>query len=183
MRRLSLLISVLLVASAACSGGPSLPEYAEEVEALVSTMNAQLDELDADVEGKQDLPAVRLYARERVDARTDFLDGMRALEPPDEVADLHTVALGIMERLVEAETALADRVMTLESTDGIDSIWDTPEGIAARTADEDAVALCLAAQSEFDETADRSELKDVPWIPSEMKAVVVVAFGCVAEDR
>jgi len=183
MRRLGLLIGILLVASAACSGGPTLPEYAEEVEALVSTMNARLDELDAAVEGEQDLPSVKQYAQQRVDARTDFLDGLRDLEPPDEVADLQTVALGIMERLVEAEAILADRVMTLESTDEIDSIWDTPEGVAARSADAEAVELCLAAQSEFDETADRSDLKDVPWIPPEMKAVVVVAFGCVAEDR
>jgi outer membrane murein-binding lipoprotein Lpp len=184
MRTLRLVVLASLVAVSACSSGTGLTEYAGEVEALVATMNARIDQLDAEVEQKQQsLQGVRSYAQERVEARSGFLAGLRALEPPDEAADLHDVALGIMERLTVAEAALADRVMTMESMDGIDSIWSTPEGIAALTADEKAIELCLAAQSEFDDTAGRSEFRDVPWIPSEMKEVVVVAFGCIADNR
>jgi len=43
--------------------------------------------------------------------------------------------------------------------------------------------LCQSAQSTFDETAVREELGDVPWVPPEMKEVVIVTFGCVAESR
>jgi hypothetical protein len=150
---------------------------------LVATMNARLDQLDVQVQGDQGLEGVRAYAQERVAARSVFLASLRGLDPPDEVADLHGVAIGIIERLTAAESALAGRVMAMDSVEGIDSIWDTPGGIAARTADEKAVELCLAVQSDFDDTAERSQLKDVPWIPSAMKAVVVVAFGCIAEDR
>jgi len=183
MNPLRLFVVASLVVVSACSGGPTIDGYAEELESLVSTMNARIDQLDAEVELEPGMEGVKAYARERVAARGVFLASLRGLDPPDEVADLHGVALGIIERLTAAESALADRVMAMDSIAGIDSIWDTPEGIAARTADEKAIELCLAAQSEFDDTAERSELKDVPWIPSAMKAVVVVAFGCIAEER
>lgn len=183
VKSLRIHVLALVVAVAACGGGSTLGEYAEELESLVATMNAQLDQLDEEAKGTQDLETVKSYARERVDARSDFLADLRDLDPPDDVAELHVVAVGIMERLTAAESALADRVMRMDSIDGIDSIWETPEGIAARTADDEAISLCLAAQTEFDDTADRSQLEDVPWIPAEMKEVVVVVFGCLADER
>jgi hypothetical protein len=183
MKSLRLHILALVVIATACGGGPTLGEYAEELESLVVTMNAHLDQLDAGLETTPDMEAVRSYARERVEIRSDFLAALSALDPPDDVAELHVVAVGIMERLTAAESALADRVMSMDSTDSIESIWATPEGIAARTADEEAVAVCLAAQTTLDDTADRSQLKDVPWIPPEMKEVVVVVFGCLVDDR
>ena len=183
MRTFRFLVLASLVAASACSSGPGLAEYAEEVEALLATMNARIDQLDGEVEREQSLEGVKNYAQERVEARSEFLAGLRDLDPPDEVADLHDAAIGIIGRLTAAEAALADRVMSMESIDGVDSIWSTPEGIVARTADDKTIELCLAAQSEFDDTADRSEFRDVPWIPSEMKEVVVVVFGCIADDR
>jgi len=183
MKLLRLHVLALVVVATACGGGLTLGEYAEELESLVATMNADLDQLDAGLEETQDLETVRSYAQERVEIRSDFLAALRALDPPDDVAELHVVAIGIIERLTAAESVLADRVMSMESTDGLESIWDTPEGVAARTADEEAVALCLAAQTTLDDTADRSQFKDVPWIPPEMKEVVVVVFGCLATER
>jgi hypothetical protein len=174
---------IMLVLAASCSGGPTTAEYAEDVEALVTTMNARLDQLDAEAEGTSDLELIQRYAEERVSARSGFVDGLHELEPPDELKVFHFTALEIMERLTNAESVLADRVMQLESADGIEDIWATPEGVAARAADAQAVSLCLAAQAEFDQTAERAELEDVPWIPTEMKAVILVAFGCESDAR
>jgi hypothetical protein len=183
MRALQLQILLLVVLATACGGGPSLPDYAEDVEVLVATMNARLDELDAETVGTRDLDEIKRYAQQRMIARSDFLTGMSDLKPPDDVLELHETAVGIMQRVFDSESILADRVMNLESASGIDAIWETPEGIAARAADAQAIALCLAAQTEFDQTADRAEFEDVPWIPYEMKSVIVVAFGCDAGDR
>jgi hypothetical protein len=177
---LLLLVAVLL---AACSSGASLADYAEDVETLIVTMNARLDALDAEFDATQDLEEMKEHASQRILARSRFLTGLRELEPPDEVVELHETALGIMERLTDAETAMADRVMSWESASDIEAIWETPEGIAARTADAQAVALCLAAQADFDQTSDRAEFEAVPWIPPEMKEVVLVAFGCEADGR
>ena len=176
------LLSIVLLA-AGCSGGPSLADYTRDLEGLVTTMNARLDQLDEELDGTQDLEEIKRYAEQRVAARSAFVAGLRVLEPNDDVVKLHESALGIMERLTAAESAMVDRVMGWESTSDIVPIWETPEGIAARTADAEAVALCLAAQAEIDQTADRAEFEDVPWIPSDMKEVVRVAFGCEADSR
>jgi hypothetical protein len=178
----TLLLSVVILA-ASCGGVPSTADYAAEVEALVTTMNARLDGLDVEVEGTQDLQAIRRYAEQRVLARNDFLIGLRALNAPNEVAELHDTALEIIGRVTAAETAMADLVMASDSVSDIEALWETPEGIAARTADAQAVALCLAAQAGFDQTSDRAELEGVPWIPTEMKEVIRVAFGCDAKQR
>jgi hypothetical protein len=181
----SFVVSVLVLGllTSACSGGSSVTDYAEEVEALVVTMNARLDDLDADLEQNQDLDHIRTYAAQRVVARSALIDSLDTLVPPDDVAELHGTALEILKRVTAAEAAMADRVMTWTSEFDIEPIWETPEGVAARTADADAIAVCFAAQAEFDPTADRAVFKDTPWIPAEMKEVIVVAFGCEAEDR
>lgn len=183
MRLRDVLIPLVLVVAVGCSSGLTTAEYAEEVEALVAIMNGRLDQLDAEADGSSDLGLIQRYAQERVSARSAFLAGMQNLEPPSDVEALHVVALEVMERLTNAESAMADRVMQWKSADDIDAIWETPEGIAARAADERAVSLCLAAQAEFDQTAERAELEDVPWIPGEMKSVILVAFGCEADSR
>ena len=55
--------------------------------------------------------------------------------------------------------------------------------LATEALDEEAVALCQVAQAEFDATADREVFGEMPWIPSELREVVSVAFGCTKEER
>jgi hypothetical protein len=179
----ALFMIAIAVLASSCASEISLPEYAEEVEALVSTMNARLDELDAELVDTADLNSVKEYARERVKARTVFLSGMKELDAPEAVVDLHAEAISIMGRVVETEGTLSDMVQDLNSLSDVDSIWDTPEGVAARTADARAVVLCEAAQETLDNTDSGSEMEGVPWIPPEMKQIVQVALGCHAELR
>lgn len=180
---LFVIVIVIAVLGSSCASEMSLPEYAEEVEALVTTMNARLDELDVEFVDTANLSGIKEYARERVKARTDFLSGMNELDAPEVVVELHTEAISIMDRVVETEGTLSEMVQNLDSVSDVDSIWETPEGVAARTADERAVALCEAAQDTLDSTASGSDLEGVPWIPPEMKQIVRVAFGCHAELR
>ena len=85
--------------------------------------------------------------------------------------------------MARTEAELAARVLAMDSPVGIEEIWETTEGQAARAADADAVALCRAAQAEFDSTKERAALEGVPWIPADLKQVVRVAFGCTPEER
>jgi hypothetical protein len=172
-----------MMLTAACSSSPSVAEYAEDLEALVTTMNSRLDESDAELAETPNLEEIKSYATERMAARSAFLMGLRELEPPEDVGDVHVTAIGIMERLTASESVLADRVLGWQSERDIEAIWETPEGIAARAADAQAVELCLAAQADFNQTAERAELEGVPWIPSDMKEVILVAFGCETENR
>ena len=182
MRRLVAAILVSGLALSACGGESGLTEYAAELEAAVAEMNGRLDELDAELSETSDVEQVKRYATERVAARYAFVRVLENLDPPSNVSDLHDAALGIMGRVADAESALADYVIESNSLTKIDDFWSTPLGVAARSADAEAIELCLAAQAELDSTK-RSDLADVPWIPPELKEVVVVAFGCIAEER
>ena len=182
MRTLTIAVLLSGLALSSCGGGLSLTDYAAELESAVTEMNGRLDTLDADLSETDDLAHVKRYAAERMQARHAFVQALENLDPPSDVRDLHDTALGIMGRVVEAESALADYVMELDSLAGVGDLWETPLGTAARTVDAEAIALCLAAQDELD-TTERSGLSNTPWIPPELKEVVVVAFGCIAADR
>ena len=173
----ALSLALVLVA---CGGGTlTLSEYGEQGEQLVIEVSQRVDALDAALESDdQTVDSVQAYWDERVEARRDFSEGLAALEPPDEAAELHAIVVDVFNRLTAAEESLAARVTSLETVSGPAEWWATQEGQAARAVDEEVPQICVAAQGAFDETADREAVVDVPWMPPEMKEVVRVAFGC-----
>ena len=183
MRPWFTLVCVVLVLGVACSSTPSLPEYAETVEELVTIMNSRIDAADTLYEANPTVENVQRYATDRMAARSEFIELFGALDPPEEVADLHAAALGILTRLAAAEAEWAALALEVDSAVGLDDLWTSVEIRAVRAVDEEAVAICIAAQSELDATAERETLSDVPWIPPEMKEVIVVAFRCSRQER
>ena len=176
-------VTIMTLFVSACSSSMSMGEYAKEVERLVVTMNQRIDGGEAEVAADPTLEQARSYATDRLDARHDFIEAFDALEPPDEVVDLHTTALDIFDRLVAAEIVLADLVMVAGSYEEADAVWVTPQGEAFRKIDEEAVALCAVVQADLDATQQRDAFSDTPWIPPEMKEVIEVAFRCDRADR
>jgi hypothetical protein len=180
LARISTVALSLALVLAACGGGTlTLSEYGEQGEQLVIEVSQRVDALDAELESEdQTVDSVRAYWDERVEARRDFSEGLAALEPPEEAAELHAIVVDIFNRLTAAEESLAARVTSLETVSGPAEWWATPEGQAARAVDEEVTQICVVAQGAFDETVDREAVVDVPWMPPEMKEVVRVAFGC-----
>ncbi len=171
--------AVLLMATSCGGGSSSLAEFATEGEELTRTVIAQIAALDAEWGTREPTQAAaRDYWERRVAARVEFLEGIRELDPPDGLVELHETALDLFGRLVDAEEALAARVAAYQHPTRPDEWWDTPEGRAARAIDEEGIAICHAAQAGFDATQERQVLSDVPWVPSEMRESVRVAFGC-----
>jgi len=160
----------------------SLAEYAAAAEELIFDMNQQLNELYAAAREVDSLEGTKRYIAERVQLRYDFLDQLRELVPPDGSAELHEAAIGAIDRLVSAEAALSARVQELDTYIGVDAIWTLAEAEEALAADAAAIALCQSAQSDLDRTELRKELGDVPWVPPEMKEVVLVALRCMNEQ-
>lgn len=170
----------LALAVAACGGGTlTLTEYATEVEALVAEMESSFDSIDSRWEGQAPtIEGARQYWDRRLEIRADFLAGVRDLNPPEELETQHETALDLFGRITAADEALAARVATFET---ITEHWQwvgTPEGHAAEAVLAEVYSFCRASQAEYDATADREALRDVPWIPPEMQQVVKVAFGC-----
>lgn len=165
----------LALLGAGCGGGGlSLDEYAQEVESQTTGLYATLDELTI----RDRVPTVEemqtLY-RELAAAYHRFHDGLAALEPPTDAADLHEVSLDIISRLATTHDALAERSLTAES---VDELMGSAESLAARATEQEIIAFCIAAQHQMDATAEREAFQDVPWIPSELQQVVNVVFGC-----
>ena len=182
-RRPVLLVTVGLVMGA-CGGGPTLTEYAGEVELIVQTMNSRLDATEIILDNEtQTLGRIRAYADDRVAARKAFLAGFEELDPPSEATDMHTAALDVIRNLVSAEQELFDPAHNSDDIVEVSALWATPSGQAARAADAKAVALCQAAEQALNSTEERQQLAGLPWVPSELQEVVTVAFGCLPEDR
>jgi hypothetical protein len=170
----------LAVTVAACGEeGLTVAEYAAEVEELVADMVARFEAIDD--EWQSQTPTAEgadEYWTQRLAIRADFLDGVRNLDPPDEVADMHAAAIDIFSRITAADEALASRVATFETVTDHWQWVDTPEGRAADAVLEEVYAFCRASQADFDATVEREALEGNEWIPSELTQTVSVAFGC-----
>jgi len=170
--------------AAGCSSGPSLTDYAADLEQLVSTMNARLDTIDVILdEETPSLASVRGYAGDRMAARNQFLTGFEDLVPPAKARDIHEAGLDVIRALVQAEQEVADLAFATDDLATVSALWESPTGQAARAADQQAVELCQAAQQALNSTEERQQLAGVPWVPTELQEIVTVAFGCLAEDR
>ncbi len=179
MRRTSSVVCLVLFL-VACGGGPlTLEEYGARAQDLVTAVTVRIDDLDADLESyAQTADGTAGYWDNRLDARVEFLEGLEALDPPEEAAELHEVVVVLFSRLNDSEAALAEHVATMAPGIGAAAWWDTPEGRAAAAVDEEVSTICHVAQGQFDQTERRDAFGDMPWIPTEMKAAVRVAFGC-----
>jgi len=91
----------LAVILAACGGDSvTVSEYAEQAEGLVAVMESQFEALDAQWESSDPtVEGARKYWVRRLEIRIEFLEGVRALDPPEEVADQHAAALGVLQDL------------------------------------------------------------------------------------
>jgi len=175
---LSLVLGSLILVG--CGRGTlTVSEYAAAAEDLVAVMETQFESLDTDWESQTPTAeGAQRYWTRRLAIRAEFLEGVRALDPPDEVVDQHTAAIDVFTRITAADEALAARVATLDTVTEHWQWVETPEGQAAEAVLEEVYAFCRASQAEFDATGAREPLTDVPWVPPEMKEIVRVAFGC-----
>lgn len=184
MRSMILMIGLTLLGSGCGDGGLTMDEYANQVENLLTTMNSRIDALDPEARDQPStMESAQTFWDTKVEARHEFIEGLESIEPPEEAAEMHAAALGIVTRLTLADERVAEFVGALESEQELSLLYESQEFLATEAVDEEAVAMCLAAQAEFDSTADREVFGDMPWIPSELREVITVAFGCTKEER
>ncbi|MBT8194310.1 MAG: hypothetical protein KJP22_12970 [Acidimicrobiia bacterium] len=184
MRRSALLTLALALFAGACGSGPSLTDYAAELEALVTSHNVDMDANDDEIEnGPATVESIRDYATTRMSLRNGFRTQLEAIEPPDEAADLHAAAVDAITALVAAEQELFDVANTSDDLETLENLWTSPAGEAARAADAKAIEICQAAEAAINSTEERQALVGMPWVPSELQEVVTVAFGCTAAER
>lgn len=185
----ALLVPLLLVS---CGGGEmTMREYVDAVdaifargleryEAVVATPEGQvlivgqgehLGLTDAGAQLTDFTPQDLSVALDEVaDIQDEALEAAAAIDPPDQIADLHALyfrELPIAELAARAATA-ADWY----------ELSDSPEMGAYRTALAADNQVCVEFQATLDATADRGAFEDVPWMPGELKEIVEYALGC-----
>jgi hypothetical protein len=175
--RLGVVCALIVVA---CGGGTLTElEYADQVEDLVARMEAGFDNLDSEWESQPPtLDGAGEYWDGRLEIRDEFLEGVSELTPPDQIAGMHTTALDLFTRITAADEAIAARVATFDSISEHRQWLDTPEGAASLAILDEVFEFCRSSQADFDATEERAALSDDAWIPSDMKQVIKVAFGC-----
>ncbi len=186
---LALGVTFLLVG---CGGGEmSLAEYVERINVIFDQGVAHYEKLVASPQGlvliagqgshlgfaDQGLqltdftPQDLHVALERlVEIQGEALEAAKAIDPPEQIADLHRLyfrELPIAELAVRAGTA-ADWYELSES----------PEMAAYRAALAADNQVCAEFQTKLDATAARGVFADTPWIPDELKETVNYALGC-----
>ena len=154
-------------------------QYAVEIEGLVQEMEDSFAAADAAWEGQTpNLEGAREYWDERLHIRSEFLEDLEQLATPPEVADMHSAALEVFERIADADIAIAELVASYDDIDEHRPWRDSPEGRASLAVLEEVFEFCRSSQAEFDATSQREDLEEVPWLPPEMSSVIKVAFGC-----
>jgi hypothetical protein len=166
--------------AAACGGGDlSLSEYNAQGGAVSATMEARIATLDTEWDAQTStVEGAQTYWDRRLKARVEALEGFRALDPPDVVANLHGTGLDLFIKLVAAEEDLAVRVASFESVTEPGQWWATAEGMAALDVQHDIDAFCQVFQSVYDATIERAVVSDLLWIPADMKEIIQIDLGC-----
>ncbi len=157
----------------------SLSEYSDRVATVITRVDGRLDaHAERLAAAAPDVEATQAFFEDRVAGYQELVDSIDALEPPEEVVDLHAALQEILGSLLTAEEARAVFADTVSSVEELDQVWVGPQAQAVRAAELQAIELCYAAQGQIDATEDREAFGDLPWIPSQLQEVVRVSFNC-----
>lgn len=173
---------------AGCGGGESsLTEYVDEVNAIVADARSEYEELLSGPEGgliMAEGEALLAYTPEDLgrllerigELGEDVLDEARALDPPEQIEELHDTWFEVDDpSFTDAQAALAERALT--ATDWHE-LSDSSEMTAYRSALRADKEACVEFQATLDATEARGVFADTPWIPGELQEIVDVLLGC-----
>ncbi len=159
-----------------CGGSAlSLSEYVDRLNAIGNDANPQLEVLIAELERSRTPTAVKATMERMVALRVESIEATEALEPPQQIADLHDLFAGWEVRLLSVEEALAARA---GSVAGWEEFFVSSELEAYRAALVEGKELCIEFQTRLDATADRGVFAGIDWLPGELKEAVEALLGC-----
>jgi len=183
-----LVVVLMAVLAASCGGGElSMSDYTERVGVVVDRASQQYGVLVASPQGAvliaepeqiedftpQDLQ-VALEQVRQIEAEVE--ESIAAIDPPDQVAEFHTLFFTFGEGFISAQEALAVRAGTAAD-------WDELSGSSEMSAYRAALAKdrqdCFDFRARLNTIAEqRGDLSETPWIPSDLKEVFSVFLGC-----
>jgi hypothetical protein len=159
-----------------CSGGGlSLTEYVDRLNVINDRTVPQAEVLISELERSTTPRDVNATMERMVVLRIESVQATEALDPPEQIADLHQLFLGWEKRLLPIEEALGARAGTVA---GWDEFNESAEAAAYRAALVEGKQVCIEFQTKLDATAERGVFADTPWIPGALSEVVEARLGC-----
>lgn len=175
----------LLITS--CGGEIAMTEYVDRLNVIVEEARQQYQDLVASPAGgvliaepeqlaefsPQDLQVALERVRD-IEAHVDAATA--AIDPPDQIADLHNRFFDFDSEFISAQEALAARAGT--AVDWVE-LSETPEMAAYRAALVADKQDCVDSQAEVNAIGEQGKaFAETPWIPAELKELFEVALGC-----
>lgn len=157
MRRLPILAALLVFVSA-CGGGETLTleEYFDQLEAASVEFSTRSDAADTELtESADPVGDAQRIIPEFVEILGDFVEDLKGISPPDEVAGEHEVAVESGEAALSALREVVGVVEGIEDLTGLGELFEGPEMTAFGAAGERFEANCDALQG----IADREGLE------------------------
>jgi hypothetical protein len=179
--------SLALLISACGGGEMTLTEYVGSLNSIVEQARQQYVELAASSESgvlvaeqdqlseftPQNLQAALVHVRQ-IEARVD--EATSAIDPPEQVAELHNLFFDFDSEFISAQEALAARA---GSAVDWNELSNTPEMAAYRMALAKDKQDCIDAQTHVNAIGEQREaFAETPWIPAELSEIFEVALGC-----
>ena len=174
---------VLAFVITACGGSElSLTDYVETINESVALANARAADITAQGVLAADLTPQQIEVglrRVLEELRIPLQESVDAIDPPEQVAELHTLLWNWHADFIRVESTLAGRMgATPDTEEGWTELSNSPEVAAYRAALAEGKQVCIDFQAQLDATEERGVFKDVPWVPSELSEVVNASLGC-----
>ena len=168
-----------VLAAVGCGSTQSASEYAAELDVMANRVDAELDaESQAFFAQPAGLEDTVAFLDSRVSRYAGAVDEFDMLRPPPELEAVHDAIMDLLNAILAAERERAAFAATIDLVDDLHLIWEGAATEAVLAAEAKSVALCHTIQAEFDETEQRGELSDAPWVPGELKDTVSTVMNC-----
>ena len=155
--------------------GLSLTGYVDHLNVIDGRTVPQMEVLISELERSTTPKDVNGTMEQMVALRLESVQATEALDPPEQIADLHQLFQGWEKRLLPIEEAMATRAGTVA---GWEEFYESAEVAAYRAALVEGKQVCVEFQTRLDATAKRGVFADTPWIPAALSEVVEVRLGC-----
>jgi hypothetical protein len=188
VRRVMCVGASLALLISACGGGEmTMTEYVDSLNVIVEQARQQYETLAASTESgvlvaepdqlseftPQDLQAALVHVRQ-IEAVVD--EATSAIDPPEQVAELHNLFFDFDSEFIFAQEALAVRAGTAVDWN---ELSNTPEMAAYRMALAQDKQSCIDAQAHVNAIGEQREaFAETQWIPAELREIFEVALGC-----
>ena len=177
-------MSVVFLAASCGADDLSLTEYVDQINAATAAAIDADERLMAEgtlerANNPQEIAGVLRRVLDEI--RLPLQRAVDAIDPPEQVAELHSLLWNWHSGFISIEEALLGRFDATPNTEeGWTALSDSAEMASYRDSLVEGRQVCIDFQAQLDATEARGAFAEVAWLPGELKETVIAALGCEA---